>query len=234
MYRSLTMLATDQPGEAQEISRLIRLAKHKSLLPMTKAIGSAAIVLMGVAHMVVMAATGSDFPLLAYAIEGLILIAFLFAARGNLKKARHDPLRLCSQAEEQYQFGEARITDSKVRTVRSGKQSYEVIDAKVSYQSPGQLGPLQIVETFDKSIWNFEPAPYPIPARVVFEREKPTQASLISISKSAVDAIPEGKKRNVRGYAIGFALVILLFVFALACLAVALLMLPEKFGFRVR
>jgi hypothetical protein len=51
MYRSLTMLATDQPGEAQEKSRLIRLANHKSLLPMTKAVGFAAVVLMRPGHL---------------------------------------------------------------------------------------------------------------------------------------------------------------------------------------
>lgn len=234
MYRSLTLLASDQPGEAQEKSRLIRLAKHKSLLPMTKAVSFAAIVLMGVAHMVVMAATGSGFPWYGYAIESLILLAILFAAKRNFKQARQDPLRLCTQAEEHYQFGEAKVTDHKVRTVRSGRQSYEVIDATVAYQSPAKDEPLQIIETFDKSIWNFEPAQYPISARVVIDRENPSRASLISVSKSAVDAIPEGKKRNIRGYAIGFALVIVFFVFALACLLVALMMLAEKFGFKVR
>jgi len=234
MYSSLTMLASDQPGEAQEKSRLIRLSKHKSLLLMTKAVSFSAIVLFGVAHMAIMAATASDFPRLGYAIESLILLVFLFAARRNFKKARQDPLRRCTQAEEQYQFGEAKITDYKVRTVRSGRRTYEVIDATVSYQSPAQEGPLQMVETFDKSIWNFEPAQYPIPARVVIDRERPARASLISISKSAVDAIPPEKKREARGYIVGFALVILLFVFALACLVVALFMLAEKFGFKVR
>jgi hypothetical protein len=238
MYRSLTLLATDWPAEAQDKSRLILLAKHKSLVPVAKALAFAAIVLLGVAHMVLLAACGSDFPRLGYAIEALILIAFLLAAKKNFKKARKDPLRLCTHAEERYEFGEASITHYQIRRVRLPLKygNYYVADATVSYHNLGKYGPpqVQIVETFERSIWNFERAQYPIPARVVIERENPTHASLISISKSAVDAIPPEKKRNARGYGVWFALAILLFVFAVACLVMALLLLAEQFGFKVR
>jgi hypothetical protein len=237
MHWSLTLLAAEQlneAGEAQQKSRLIRLARRRSLLPMTKAVSFAAIVLTGVAQMLVMAATGSGFRWYGYVIESLILLAILSAVKRNFMEARHDPLRLWARAGERCQFAEAKITGHEVRTVGSGSQSYEVIDATVAYHAPGHHGRQKIVETFDKTIWNFEPGQYPILARVVIDRQNPDVAFLIGISKSAIDAIPEGKKRNASGYGFWFALAIFLFVCALWFLMVSLMMLAEKFGFKVR
>jgi hypothetical protein len=233
MYSSLTMLASDQPGEAQEKSRLRRLWRHRTSVPMGMAIAYLAIVMIGVATMVMGVAT-RDFPWLGYVIAALLVIRFSFAARRKFRLAKMDILWQCTQAEDQFQFTDARITGHEVRTEGSGANSYEVIAATVSYHHPGERRALEIVETFDQSIWNFERGQYPIPARVVMQRENPAWAALINISKSAIDAIPPGKKRKATGSALGFALVILVFVMALAFLVVALMMLAEKLGLRVR
>src|SRR5271157_347244 len=124
MYSSLTMLAADQPHEAQEKSRLRRLWRHKTSVPLAMAIAYIAIVMIGLATMVMGAAT-RDFPWLGYVIAALFVIRFSFAARRKFWLAKMDVLWQCTQAEEQFQFADARITGHEVRTEGSGANSYE-------------------------------------------------------------------------------------------------------------
>lgn len=230
MYMSLTILAADQPEDVRSKSRLIRLSNHKNLLPRTKAVIFAAIGLVGLASMVMGAATGG-FPWLGYVIVTLLVIWLLDASWKNFAITRQDPLLRCTQAPEQYQFIDAVITDHDIRAVGSGSQSYEVIEATIVYQNSGEEE--EMVETFDKSIWNFNRGQYPIPAQVVIDRRNTAQACLVSISKSAIDAMPEGKKRDAGGYAIWFFLAVFFLLLSLFFLAVSLMRLWERFSLRV-
>jgi len=230
MYSSLTLLACPSAQEAQDPSRLARLARHRTLMPMLWAISYGLMLLIAIDVILMGIATG-DFPVAGYVIAAMFGLLFFFRARRRLREARSDALRLCARAPEQYAFVEGRIIGSAPRTVGRGTRAYEVMDAVIAYTDPAGHEELALVETFDKSIWNFQPSQLPIPVQLAVRREAPDQAALISIAKTAVEGIPPGKRRDAAWvYGLGLVMLAMMTLLMLVVLVAALGMIWQKYA----
>lgn len=227
MYRSLTLLAADDEGAARNPGRLMKLGKHRTLVPWGKAVSFGAIVLMGLSWMLIMATVKDGPPWWGYLIAAFIVLLVTLTARRNYRLAKSDVLRRAAAHPEQYAFAPARITGHTVRTEGFGRYAYEVIDATVQFETASKET-IQLVSTFEKSIWNFAPGQFPIPARVVYQTDDPTRAALVSVSASAISQIDPKKKRAAGGYWIMMAFGVMLFVFSALVFCVAVWMVVSK------
>lgn len=204
MYRSLTLLAADDENAARNPDRLAKLARHRMLVPKTKAVSFTAIVLMGLAWLLVMATLNDRPPWFAFVIAGVILLGFFLGARNSWRSVKRDPLRQAAEAPQRFAFAPARITGATVRTEGRGRYQYEVMDATVAFEAGSQKEAIQLVQTFEKSIWNFAPGQFPVQSRVAYQVDDPTRAALITIAQSAINQIDPKKKRDARGYWLGY------------------------------
>ncbi|HEY2825409.1 MAG TPA: hypothetical protein VGI83_07690 [Gemmatimonadales bacterium] len=227
MYRSLTLLAADDEGAARNPDRLRKLGKHRTLVPWGKAVSFAAIVLMGIAWMLIMTTVANGPAWYFYLIVGLFVVMFAFTTRRNYRLARHDVLRRAAEEPQQFAFAPAKIIGFAVRSEGSGRYQYDVIDATVQFETSGKEA-IQLVSTFDKSIWNFSEGQFPIAARVVYQLDNPTRAALISVSASAISQIDPKKKRAAGGYWLMLTFGAILFLFSAAVLFAAVWMVVGK------
>jgi hypothetical protein len=106
-------------------------------------------------------------------------------------------------------------------------QVYDVIDATVQFDAANKET-IQLVSTFEKTIWNFADGQFPIPARVVYRADDPTQCALISVSASAIQQIDPKKKRAAGGYWLMMTFGVILFLFSAAIFCVAIWMVISK------
>jgi hypothetical protein len=118
MYMSLTMLAADGPDEARSAKRLIRLSNHSNLLPRTKLVSFAAIVLIIVAHAMVMAASKSDFPRLGYFIEGVATVSEFLTVGSSSRAILRRQLYMVSLNQARSRVSTARGTHGQKFTDR--------------------------------------------------------------------------------------------------------------------
>lgn len=212
MIRSLNLLSVGNKEELENSNRISKLFWNKSISDINFSlvfIGLGITILIALCSALAKSSNSTmpdenNISLLEFFI--FLIFPLIFIAIGIFisRKIYKDPLRLYLKNPYRYSFAEAKLQHQIFqRGEKKGNSKYLILGVFLNDRNQE----INFSETFSPRIWDFNlPTEYSktkgqkrfLPAYVIYEKERPENASLVGIDKSAIEKTNK-KHREDRG-----------------------------------